>query len=281
VTKTRLRRLRGFIVDLDGTTYLGDRLIPGAREFFAALARTGRRHVFATNNSSLAGEDYEEKLRRLGLAVAPRQVLTSGEATAMVLAGRGHRRLFVVGTPALEAEMTGAGFVLDAVSPDCVVLGYDRTLTYEKLERAARLIARGVPFVATHPDRVCPTRDGYVPDCGAMIALLQTATGVAPLVVGKPEPLLAEMALQKLGLPASDVAVIGDRLYTDMEMGRRAGTTTILVLSGETTGAMVEQAALRPDIVVADLRALADALEPRPRRHLAPVRLLRHREAWS
>ena len=257
----RLRSLRGFIVDLDGTTYLGHRLIPGAREFFSTLSQSGRRYVFVTNNSSKSGDLYENHLRRLGLTPAYGQVLTSGEATAMFLARRGDRRVYVVGTSALEMEMTRAGFALNAEAPDCVVLGFDRTLTYAKLEIATRLIRRGVPFIATHPDRTCPTEDGYVPDCGAMIALLEAATGVSPIIVGKPEPLLAQMALEKLALPAPEVAVIGDRLYTDMEMGHRAGTATILVLSGETTKAMVDAAARVPDFVVADLGALAAAMQ--------------------
>ena len=257
----RLRSLRGFIVDLDGTTYLGQRLTPGAREFFRTLSESGRQYVFVTNNSSKSGDLYENHLRHLGLTPAHGQVLTSGEATAMVLARRGDRRAYIVGTEALETEMTRAGLTIDAEAPDCVVLGYDRTLTYAKLEIATRLIRRGVPFIATHPDLTCPTEDGYVPDCGAMTALLEAATGVPPIVVGKPEPLLAQMALQKLGLPAPDVAVIGDRLYTDMEMGHRAGTTTILVLSGETTMAMVDAAARKPDFVVAHLGALAAAMQ--------------------
>lgn len=256
-----LRALRGFIVDLDGTTYLGGALIPGVERFFRWLATTGCAHLFVTNNSSSSGAMYVEKLRELGLQVADDQVLTSGEATAMYLRRRGFRRLYVVGTPALEAEMVRAGFELGAGGAECVVLGFDRTLTYAKLEQATRLIREGVPFVATHPDRVCPTESGYIPDCGAMIALLECATGVAPVVVGKPEPLLVEMALAKLRLSARDVAVVGDRVYTDVAMGRRAGTTTILVMSGETTKAMLEESADRPDLVFDDLGALAAALE--------------------
>lgn len=256
----RLDGVRGFVVDLDGTTYLGDRLIDGARPFFEAVAATGRRHVFVTNNSSESGRTYETRLRHLGLTVADGQVLTSGEATAMLLQQRGQRRVFVVGTPELEAEMIRAGLVIDDAEPDCVVLGFDRTLTYQKLVIASRLIARGARFVATHPDRVCPTPDGYIPDCGAMIALLEAATGVSPLVVGKPEPLLVDMALARLGLAAGEVAVIGDRLYTDIAMAQRSGTRSILVLSGETTRAMLETAGVRPDVVVDHLGALVPLL---------------------
>jgi len=256
----RLARVRGFIVDLDGTTYLGERPLPGAGEFLRYIAEIGGRCVFVTNNSSSSGGEYVAKLRRLGLPAAPEQVLTSGEATAMFLGRCGYHRLFVVGTPALEDEMRSAGFLLVSESPECVVLGFDRTLTYAKLEAATRFLAAGVPFVATHPDLVCPTETGYIPDCGSMIALLTAATGVAPVVVGKPEPLLVEMALVKLGLGSEDVAVIGDRLYTDMAMARRAGTLAVLVLSGETSREMLETASEAPDLVFDHLGALSAAL---------------------
>ena len=256
----RIASLKGFIVDLDGTTYIGDRLIAGTTRFFEAVMLTGKQHVFITNNSSTTGDAYVQKLRRLGLRTADGAVLTSGEATAMVLRRKGYRRLFPIATPAFEAELSQAGFVLTSDAPDCVVLGFDKTLTYAKLETATRYIRSGVPFVATHPDVVCPTEDGYIPDCGAMIALLQAATGVAPLVIGKPEPLLVEMALDKLGLKKHEVAVIGDRLYTDIAMGRRAGTRTILVLSGETTAEMTAVASDKPDFIVSDVGVLADIL---------------------
>jgi HAD superfamily hydrolase (TIGR01450 family) len=160
--------------------------------------------------------------------------------------------------------MADAGFLLVSDEPDCVVLGFDTTLTYAKLEAATRFLNAGVPFVATHPDVVCPTETGYVPDCGSMIALLQAATGVSPLVVGKPEPLLVEMALVKLGLAIGDVAVIGDRLYTDVAMAHRAGALAVLVLSGETTHEMAESSTAPPDLVFDDLRAVAAALPPAP-----------------
>jgi 4-nitrophenyl phosphatase/NagD protein len=256
----RLGRLRGFIIDLDGTTYLGDRAIAGAREFLELLPGFGCDHLFVTNNSSSTGAAYVEKLRRLGLPARDGQVLTSGEATAMFLVREGHRRVFVVGTPSLESELAAAGLTVTVDSPDCVVLGFDKTLTYAKLEAAARFLLKGVPFIATHPDVVCPTEDGYIPDCGSMIALLKAATDVSPVVVGKPEPLLAQMAMAKLRLPADDVAVVGDRLYTDMEMARRAGATGILVLSGETTRNVVESSVQPPDYVFNDVGALGREL---------------------
>lgn len=256
-----LARVQGFVLDLDGTTYIGARLLPGACRFVSLLRTLHRPFLFVTNNSSADAGFYAAKLRRLGLDADPRDILTSGEATARYLRGRGYRRPFVVGTAALVDEFSRAGFHVDDESPDCVVLGFDTSLTYAKLEKATLLLRRGVPFVATHPDLVCPTERGFIPDCGSMIALLRAASGVEPEVVGKPEPTLVRMALEKLGLPASQVAVVGDRLYTDMAMARRAGTAAILVLSGETTAEMLETAVPGSvDLVVADLGALADAL---------------------
>ena len=263
MTRVDVASVRGFIIDLDGTMYIGDRLIAGAPALLAVLVATGRPFVFVTNNSSASAARYGSKLRALGLDVADTQVFTSGEATAMFVRRRGWTSAYVLGTPSLEQEFERAGIALSAASPACVVLGFDRTLTYAKLQRATRLIRQGVPFVATHPDLVCPTEDGYEPDCGSMIALLEAATGVKPTVIGKPEPLLVEMALARLELQARDVAVVGDRLYTDMAMARRAGTKAILVLSGETTRASLGGAADPPDFVFDDVGLLARALDGR------------------
>jgi HAD superfamily hydrolase (TIGR01457 family) len=263
VTRSDVAAVRGFIIDLDGTMYVGDRLIAGAPALLSVLAASRRPFVFVTNNSSASASSYGSKLRALGLDVADTQVFTSGEATAMFVRRCGWTSAYVVGTPSLEQEFERAGIAVSGASPACVVLGFDRTLTYAKLERAARLIGDGVPFIATHPDLVCPSENGYVPDCGSMIALLEAATGVKPTVVGKPEPLLVEMALAKLDLPAQDVAVVGDRLYTDMAMARRAGTRAVLVLSGETTRASLAVVTDPPDFVFEHVGVLAEALEGR------------------
>ena len=260
MTLSDVAAARGFIIDLDGTMYIGDRLIAGAEALIGVLNRSERPFVFVTNNSSASACSYGRKLRGLGLAVADAQVLTSGEATAMFVGRRGWTSAYVVGTPSLEQEFERAGVMLHEPHPDCVVLGFDRTLTYAKLAHATRLVREGVPFIATHPDLVCPSEAGYIPDCGAMIALFEAATGVKPTVVGKPEPLLVEMALDKLRLPACDVAVVGDRLYTDIAMARRAGTTAILVLSGETTRASLDAALESPDFVFEHVGLLAEAL---------------------
>ena len=251
-------------MDMDGTVYLGARLLPGARGFFRLLARRGIPHLFFTNNSSADRTLYRDKLRGMGLDAAADQIITSGEATALYLATRTpHRRLYVLGTPSLEREFRDAGFTLADDRVDAVVLGFDRTLTYAKLERAVHLLRAGAPFVATHPDLLCPGERGPIPDCGSMIALLRAATGRKPLVIGKPNRTMVQMALRKLGpgYRPANVAIVGDRLYTDMRMGRRAGLTSILVLSGETK--REELAATRdvPDYVFASIRELGAGID--------------------
>lgn len=252
-------------MDLDGTVYLGPRLLPGAREFFRLLDRRGVPYLFFTNNSSADRHHYRRKLDRLGLRATADQVLTSGEATALYLVHRtAHRRIYVLGTPSLERELRDAGLTLASEDVDAVVLGFDKTLTYPKLERACHLLRRGAAFVATHPDKVCPTERGPIPDCGAMAALLRAATGRRPTVVGKPKGLMVEMALGKLGpdVRPRDVAFVGDRLYTDVRMARRAGLTAILVLTGETRRDDLDGSPDQPHHVFESLDHLAEALGP-------------------
>lgn len=258
-----LSAIRAFLMDMDGTVYLGSRLLPGAKSFFRLLDRRGIPYLFFTNNSSKDRRAYRAKLAGMGLSVDTERIITSGEATALYLASRTtHRRLYVLGTPCLRAEFRNAGFTLAEERVDAVVLGFDTTLTYAKLERACHLLRGGAAFVATHPDNVCPTERGPVPDCGSMAALLVKATGVRPVVVGKPNRLMAAMALRKLGpgYSPSDVAIVGDRLYTDMRMGRRAGLTSILVLSGETKREELAETRDVPDYVFGSIRELGQEL---------------------
>lgn len=258
----RLSAARGFLLDMDGTLYLGERLLPGARRFLEVLRARGCRHLFLTNNSSRDGQQYAAKLERLGLPATPEQVLTSGAAAAMHLSRQQPgARVFVVGTPALEAEFTSRGFALDDQTPNWAVLGFDTGLTYAKLWRLCDLVGAGTPYLATHADRVCPTETGTMPDAGAFIAAVQAATGRAPdLIAGKPNRLIAEQAAERLGLPPGQLAMIGDRLYTDIALGAAAGVATVLVLSGETRAEEVAGSHYQPDAVFADIGAVAEWL---------------------
>ena len=255
----RLTQVQAFLLDMDGTFFLGDRLIDGALEFIDVLRQQGKGFLFLTNNSSKDRAQYAEKITRLGLPIGPSQVLTSGEATARILANdHPGAKVYVVGTPSLEAEFRAAGFVLDDARPALVVVGFDTTLTYARLWKLCDLVRAGLPYVATHPDLNCPTPTGFMPDIGATIAYVKAATGREPdLVVGKPNRLMAEAAAQKLGLPPAALAMIGDRLYTDVALGQAAGIPAVLVLSGETQAADVAGSPFQPDYTFENLGALA------------------------
>lgn len=258
----RLANVRCFLLDMDGTVNLGDRLLPGAREFFDLLPRQGREFLFLTNNSSRHGRHYADKLSRLGLPVPEHKVFTSGEATARMLrTTRPQASVFLMGTPELRQEFSAHGVVLDDEHPDVVVLGFDTTLTYARLWRMCDLVRVGLPYIATHADLNCPTETGYMPDVGAMIALVKTSTGREPdLVVGKPNRLIVDAAAEKLGLPLESLAMIGDRLYTDIALGQSSGILTVLVLSGEATRDDLARSAFRPDYVFENLAGVTDWL---------------------
>jgi HAD superfamily hydrolase (TIGR01450 family) len=258
---SRLANVRHVALDLDGTVYLGGTLLATTMPFLALLEELGIGYTFLTNNPSKSTADYLEHLRRLGIAAAPSQLYTSTQATIEHL--RRHwpevRRLFVLGTPGLCRDLETAGFTLlpddPGARPDAVLVGFDQTLTYARLCRAAWWITQGKPYFATNPDRVCPTDQPTVlVDCGSITAALEKATGCAPkAVLGKPDPAMLEGILRRHHLPAERLAMAGDRLYTDMAMARRAGAIGVLVLTGETTAAQARSGQPPPDFVFPSL----------------------------
>ncbi|NLW56513.1 MAG: HAD-IIA family hydrolase [Firmicutes bacterium] len=256
--RERLASIQTYLLDLDGTVYLGDEIFPFSLPFFKRLEELGKKFIFVTNNSSRTGAYYVAKLTRMGVTLRPEQVFTSGEATRLYLKNNySSRRIYLLGTPDLEEEFCQDGFLLTTENPAAVILGFDQTLNYEKLRIACSLIRQGVPFIATHPDFNCPTPEGPIPDCGAMIAAITAATGVQPTVIGKPFPAMVEALCVKYGLEREKVAIIGDRLYTDIALGQQAGITSILVLSGETQLVDLEDTPYRPDLVATDLGELS------------------------
>jgi HAD superfamily hydrolase (TIGR01457 family) len=258
----RLKEAETFILDLDGTVYLSETLLPGAREFLEHLVRAGKRYVFITNNSSKTAEEYVTKLTRLGLRATIENVYTSLDATLAWLARQEGRRAYAVGTASFVEKIRAAGYEITDERPDWVVLGFDTTITYDKIRRAAKALRGGARFVATHPDINCPTAEGPVPDTGAFIKLFEAATGKSPVICGKPYAAMVEGALGRLGGSAERAAIIGDRLYTDMAMGRAAGILAVLVLSGETRREDIGRAPEehRPDLVFQDLAGALEAL---------------------
>lgn len=262
-----LARLRNFLLDMDGTIYLGKNPIGGSKEFIDYLNASGRRHLYFTNNPSADAAQYAKKLAGMGIQAQPEDILTSGEATARyVVSETPYRKLFVVGTPSFEEELRRAGLEPATDGVDAVVLAFDKTLTYAKLERAALLLRTGIPYIATNPDKVCPTDYGYIPDCGATAALLFEATGRTPRYIGKPNPEMVRMALQKLDADVESTVMVGDRLYTDMQMAFNSSVSSILVLSGESTAEDVQRAERKPDFVFESVRELRKALEEADRR---------------
>jgi 4-nitrophenyl phosphatase len=259
----KLSTVRGFLLDMDGTFYLSDRLLEGALHFIDLLRGQKKEFLFLTNNSSKHRRQYAEKISRLGLPISEELVLTSGEATALYLK-REHpeARLFVVGTPSLEEEFRQHGFQLVEQEPDFLVLGFDTTLTYQKLWTLCDFVRAGIPYLATHPDFNCPTETGWMPDVGAMIAFVKAATGREPdLVIGKPNRLIVDAAAAKMNLPVNQLAMIGDRLYTDIALGQSSGIVTVLVLSGETKIEDLKDSPFQPNYTFQNLAGVADWLE--------------------
>jgi HAD superfamily hydrolase (TIGR01450 family) len=261
-----LSRLKAFLLDLDGTLYLGDRLFPWTPDFLAVLRQRNLRRLFMTNNSSRNALTYAEKLRRLGVEATPDEIITSGQSAILYL--REHpelRRLYCLGTDALADEVRQAGREVVPDHADALLVGYATNLTYATLTSAALELQHGARFLATHPDRVCPDPRGFLPDCGAMCACLTSATGRTPdEVFGKPSPWMLRLALERAAVAPHEMALVGDRLYTDIRMAVTSGLPAILVLSGETTRADLAASAVQPDFIFDDVGALGRALATLP-----------------
>ena len=256
-----LQDVKLFLLDMDGTFYLGDHLIDGSLDFIDRVRATGRDFLFLTNNSSHNAAFYVEKLKKMGLVIPREKVMTSGEATCEKLKELyPGRRAFVLGNEFLLEEFAEAGIEVDMQRPEIVVIGFDTTLDYKKLQAVCDFVRAGLPYIATHPDFNCPTETGFMPDIGAIMAFIEASTGRRPdLVVGKPNTGIVEAVLRRTGLKTDELAMVGDRLYTDIETGLRSGMLSILVLSGETTPDMLAAAERKPDLVfdrLADMNAL-------------------------
>ena len=233
-----LKDIELFVLDMDGTIYLGERPFPAAIEFIRKAKESGRKVVYFTNNASKNPAVYYEKLLRLGFDAERAEIVTAGDVTAEYL-NTFHRgeKVYLVGTPFLEASFREKGIPLtDGSEADIVVSSFDTTLTYEKLERAVHFIRRGAAFVAANPDWVCPMAAGEVmPDCGSICALLTASTGVKPLYIGKPNRSMVDIISGFTGVPNAEICCVGDRLYTDIAVAVNAGAQSVLVMSGETT----------------------------------------------
>ncbi|MBD3306862.1 HAD-IIA family hydrolase [candidate division KSB3 bacterium] len=257
-----LQKVRLFLLDLDGTFYLGSKLFPWSLTFMDTLKAQGRQHLFLTNNSSASRTYYAEKITNLGFPTQPSEVFSSTTATIIYLQHHhADARLYVLGTPDMEGELKEAGLQLVQDEPDIVLLGFDKTLTYEKVKNACYWLRAGKLYVATHPDINCPMEEGPIPDTGAMIEMIAASTGRRPdIIIGKPHPPIIDALFELYPYERNEIAMIGDRLYTDIQTGINAGIISILVLSGETTPEMYAAWEGEADFVFQHIGEIVDEL---------------------
>lgn len=261
-----LRGKRLFLLDMDGTIYLDDRLFDGTTDFLRYVRQIGGKYLFLTNNSSRSVEAYIEKLARLGIASEKSDFLTSVDALIIYLDANNYRDklLYAFGTASFRKQLSDAGFRITVERSDDVealVCGFDTELTFQKLEDACILLNRGVDFIAANPDWVCPTWYGYVPDCGSVCEMLYRATKRRPVFIGKPQPEMALLAMEKYGFRREETMLVGDRVYTDIACAVHAGIDAVLVLSGESTLQDVEENTEKPTHIFENIRAVLHALQ--------------------
>ncbi len=257
----KLKAKKLFLLDMDGTIYLDNDLFEGVPEFLEYIREISGRYLFLTNNSSKSVEKYVEKLASLGINANCDDFLTSVNATERQIKDK-YKKIYVLGTKALKEQLS-AFPITDKLEDDidCLLMVFDTELTFQKLEEACILLGRGVDYIATNPDYVCPTSYGYVPDCGSVSDMLFNATGRRPRFIGKPQPDMVYLALEKTGFTADESVLIGDRLYTDIACGLNAGISSILVLSGDATMNDGENSEAKPDYIFNDIKSLLEILK--------------------
>jgi len=256
--------IRAFLLDLDGTCYVGSRSLPNTLPFLHYLIEHGIPYLFLTNNSSTTAASYVQKLRARGFPVRDDQVLTCADASARhLLRETPYRRICLVATEPVEEEFRRHGFTLtDHQDAEAVLLAFDTTITYRKMEEMAHALQAGLPYYATSPDITCITEKGLTPDVGVFIAGMKVMTGREPVVLGKPSSFMVQAALERLGIPSPEgVAMVGDQLDTDITMGVTWGLTSILVLTGETSLEKAAAFPLKPHFIASDLGEILEWLQ--------------------
>ena len=261
-----VNKIKLYLFDMDGTLYLGSRLYPFTIELLQTIRKNGGKYLFMTNNSSKSVEDYIRKLESLGISACREDFMTSSQATSYYLK-KHHpgKTLYVCGTQSLKQELMAEGFTVseDISKTQCIVMGFDTELTFQKLHDVSYLLLTQpeLPYIATNPDLVCPTEFGSVPDCGSVCGMIYNATGKRPVVIGKPSALMPQLAMEAMGVSQEETCVVGDRIYTDIKSGLNAGITGILVLSGETTPEILAESPDKPHIVLQDAGEILQALK--------------------
>lgn len=248
-------KIKCFILDMDGTIYLGNELFPFTKDFLKKVEDTGREYYFFTNNSSKSQQAYIEKLARLGIQIKKEQMMISSHVIIKYLKEYYDKKsIYVVGTPSLIQEFESFDMNLTEEDPDIVVLGFDTTLTYEKLSKACHYIRNGCTYFGINPDWNCPMEGGtFIPDCGSMAKLIEASTGKFPEFFGKPSKHTLDYIIKETEYQPEEIAIVGDRLYTDIAVADGSDVTSILVLSGESTREDVEKSDVKPDVVVENL----------------------------
>ncbi len=254
--KKSLAQKKLWILDMDGTVYLGNQLFPETLPFLQRIRESGATYLFFTNNASRAKDTYVTRLNGMGIPAGPENILTSAETTiAFLKQHRPGKSVYVVGTPDLIRSFEDAGIRVEEDAP-IVVASFDTTLTYDKLEKACRYIREGAEFISTHPDFNCPVEGGFIPDSGAICALITASTGKLPRYFGKPYEDTLQIIEEFSGVAREDMVVVGDRLYTDIALGAKHGVASVLVLSGETTLEDLEGSDVQPSVIVQNVGEL-------------------------
>ncbi len=260
---SNLKNKKLFLLDMDGTIYLDNDLFDGTVDFLEYVKSIGGRYMFLTNNSSKSVDKYIEKLASLGIESEACDFLTSVNATVLYLKKKDYKKIYAFGTKSFCEQLADAGFNITTKLEDdidCICMGNDTELTFQKLEDACILLGRGVDYIATNPDWVCPTWYGYVPDCGSVAEMLYNATKRRPVFIGKPQPEMALLAMEETGFSKEETVILGDRLYTDIACGVNAGISTVFVLSGEGTMEDVENSDTKPEFIYENIRKLYNDL---------------------
>ncbi len=253
-----------FLLDMDGTIYLDDDLFDGTIDFLKHVKEIGGRYIFMTNNSSKSVDKYIEKLKKLGIEATEEDFVTSVNATIPVLQKANYKKVYAFGTESFRQQLKDANInITEKLEDDidCLCMGFDTEITFQKIEDACILLNRGIDYIATNPDWVCPTWYGSVPDCGSISQILETATGRKPRFIGKPQPEMVYLSMEKTGFPKEETVVIGDRLYTDVACGVNAGISSIFVLSGEGTLEDLEKSEVKPEFVIENIREVLNKLK--------------------
>ncbi len=259
--KEAIKNIRLFVLDMDGTVYLGENLIKGSDVFINKVRDQGKDLVFFTNNASRVPDFYQKRLKRMGLDVDVKDIITAGDVTIEFLKTfYPGARVYLNGTPLLEDSFLSHGIKLVEDDPDVVVQSFDTTMTYEKMQKITDFIRDGVPFIATHCDINCPTEDGFMPDCGAMCALITSSTGVEPRFLGKPMKETLDMVLKITGHKPEDTAFVGDRIYTDVATGVNNGASGFLVMTGEADEQTVRESEIEPTAIYESLYEMSQYL---------------------